>query len=86
MAERIADRIAVKMREIGLTRCCWGDAFLGDDYGIKLRNNHPLNRITAACNAMERAPDLFEKYHIRGMASGGQERIVRGFRLKDNHQ
>lgn len=79
---RIADRIAAHLRSLGITSCCWGDGLLTEEFGINLKNNHPLNRMTAACDAMERAPDLFEKFHIRGMASNGQERIVRAFRLK----
>ena len=87
MSERVADKIAARMREIGITRCCWGDGFLSENFSSRsLKTDHPLDRITSNCNSMERAPDLFEKYFIRGHDCGGRPRNVRAFLLKDQTQ
>lgn len=91
---RIADDIAHQLIDgydfkIG-SIVMWGDGILSDASGLitgKL-SNHPLDRMTAACNALERAPDLFQKVKIRGMDSHARSRDVRGFRLigKPRHQ
>ncbi len=80
---RIADHIAIAMREAGLSSVMWGDGLLVNAarQHMRLRNSHPLNVMTAACNAMERAPDIFEKRHIRGCDCNGNSRLVRGFLL-----
>lgn len=86
MRIRLADRIAAHMIEEGITNCCWGDGFLVDvcrDH-MSLENDHPIMVLTAACNAMERAPDLFKKWKIRAMDSRGHDRVVRAFGLKDD--
>lgn len=82
---RIADRIAHAMieQDYGST-IMWGDGLLNDvaaDHITGKMSRHPLDRMTAACNALERAPDLFEKRFIRGHDCNGHDRLVRGFKL-----
>ena len=79
---RIADHIAAYMDREGITYAAWGDGFLCDVGRPLMRGRaaaHPLNSITAACDAMERAPDLFRKFRMRGHDSNGRARIVRCF-------
>lgn len=85
MRVRLADRIAHAMiaEDYGST-IMWGDGLLNDvAYGHVTGRmaNHPFDRMLAALNALERAPDLFEKRHIRGCDSRGQNRLIRGFKL-----
>lgn len=82
---RLADRIAHAMisQDYG-DHIMWGDGLLNDvAYGhVRGRmGRHPLDRMTAACNALERAPDLFKKSRTLGMDSRGRERVVRYFCL-----
>lgn len=82
---RIADHIAAALREDGTEWVCWGDGILVDVAKPHLKGHaasHPLNVMTAACNAMERAPDLFEKHKMHGMDCRGRSRVVRAFKLK----
>lgn len=61
----------------------WGDGLLNDvSYGhVNGRmGNHPLDRQIAALNALDRAPDLFRKFHVKAYVGPG-ERIVRCFEL-----
>lgn len=80
---RIADRIALHMREQGTEWIMWGDGSLVDAAHGHVKANHPLDVMRAACDAMDRAPDLFEKHTIRGMDSRARDRLVRGYRLKN---
>lgn len=82
---RLADRIAQAMieQDYGDT-IMWGDGLLNDiahGHVTGRLSRHPLDRMIAACNALERAPDLFEKRHIHGCDSRNRERLVRGFKL-----
>jgi hypothetical protein len=82
---RLADRIAHAMlaEDFGST-IMWGDGLLNDvSYGhVSGRlSKHPLNRMILALNALERAPDLFEKRMIHAHDSNNSERLVRGFKL-----
>lgn len=80
---RLADHIAEAMKQENIRYICWGDGFLVDtarDH-LKLRNMHPLNILKAACDAMERAPDRFEKFMMRGHDCRARQRLVRAFRL-----
>ena len=83
---RIADHIAAYMIENDLSHLMWGDGHLvnaaHDHVCFKTKPKHPLNVMDAACAAMDRAPDLFIKSHIRGMDSKGRPRVVRSFKLK----
>lgn len=82
--KRIADHIADALRREGTEWVCWGDGILCDVARPLLRGRaaaHPLNAITAACDAMERAPDLFEKHLMHGHDSRTRARVVRAFRL-----
>lgn len=86
MGGRIADRIAAYMREHDLGALCWGDGHLANAARPWLRGKagaHPLNAMTAGCNAMERAPDLFRKTLIRAADSAGNSRVVRCFWLRE---
>lgn len=81
---RIADHIAEYMRAEGHRSLCWGDGALVNaarDHIKGRAGSHPLNVMTAACNAMERAPDLFEKFKIHGHDCRSNARVVRAFRL-----
>jgi hypothetical protein len=82
---RLADRIAHAMiaDDYGAT-IMWGDGLLNDvacGHVSGRLSRHPLDRMIAALNALERAPDLFEKRMIRACDSNGSERVVRGFKL-----
>jgi hypothetical protein len=62
----------------------WGDGLLNDaSYGhvTGKMSKHPLDRMIMALNALERAPDLFEKRHVRAHDSNCHERLVRSFKL-----
>jgi hypothetical protein len=86
MRKRIADYVADYMREENMSSVCWGDGFLVDASASHIRgkmSKHPLDIMTAACNALERAPDIFEKFMMRGHDCNGNPRVVRAFRLKD---
>ena len=53
--KRIADHIADYMRHEGMTSICWGDAALVNaarDHIQGRAGSHPLNVMTAACNAI----------------------------------
>lgn len=84
---RLADRIAHAMiADDGYTDCImWGDGLLNDcvvDHGSKAKMaRHPLDRMIIALNALERAPDLFEKRRIHAHDSNANARVVRSFRL-----
>lgn len=82
---RIADRIAHAMIEQDYGgMIMWGDGMLNDAICGHVTGKlarHPLDRMIAACNALERAPDLFEKRMIRAVDSNNHERLVRGFKL-----
>lgn len=83
---RIADRIADALIAEGITCVCWGDGILVDAAREHLRGRaaaHPLNAMTAACNALERAPDRFRKFKMRGHDCNGRQRAVRAFELID---
>lgn len=82
---RLAERIAEALRAEGAVWVCWGDGILVEACGdhVKLKNNHPLNVINAACNAMERAPDIFEKHLVRGHDARCRSRLVRAFKLRE---
>lgn len=81
---RIADTIAERMRAEGRDSVLWGDGFLSDQRDLfRLANMHPLNVIEAACNALERAPDLFEKRMVHAHDARCRARVVRGFKLKE---
>lgn len=82
---RLADRLAHAMieQDYGST-IMWGDGLLNDvAYGhVSGRlSNHPLDRMILALNALERAPDLFEKRMIHAHDSNNHSRVVRGFKL-----
>jgi hypothetical protein len=81
---RLADRIAHAMIEQDYgSSIMWGDGLLNDvAYGhVKgRRSKHPLDRQLAALDALERAPDLFQKHYIR-LHTGPGERLVRSFKL-----
>jgi hypothetical protein len=82
--KRVADYIAEAMEKDGIECICWGDGLLvdvGRDH-LKLRNMHPLNVTKAACDALENAPDRFEKFMMRGHDARARPRLVRAFRLK----
>ncbi|WP_422363133.1 hypothetical protein [Pyruvatibacter mobilis] len=86
--KRIAEYIAEALIEDGTTCVCWGDGILVDVARPHLKGHaasHPLNVMTAACNALERAPDLFEKRKMYGMDCRGRARLVRMFMLKQPH-
>lgn len=82
---RLADRIAHAMIEDGYGQhIMWGDGLLNDAaYGhVKGRlSRHPLDRMIAALNALDRAPDLFEKHWYSGIDSNGRPRRLRAFKL-----
>lgn len=82
---RLADRIAHAMIEADYgDTIMWGDGLLNDvAYGhVKGKMaKHPLDRMIVALNALERAPDLFEKRMIHGCDCSGNNRLVRGFKL-----
>lgn len=80
---RIADHIFKYMIEKDIRCLMWGDGELVNAAGphVTVYNQHPLNVMTAALNAMERAPDLFLKQRIRGHDSRVRQRTVRGFRI-----
>jgi hypothetical protein len=85
MRVRLADHIARAMidQEYGDT-IMWGDGLLNDiavDHVKGKLGRHPLDRMIAALNALERAPDLFEKGMIHGCDCSGHNRVVRGFKL-----
>jgi hypothetical protein len=76
--------MADAMRRDGITCVSWGDGILVDTCRehMRLKNSHPLNVMKAACDAMERAPDLFEKFMMYGHDARARARVVRAFRLK----
>ena len=80
---RLADHIAAEMRLQGIHCVCWGDGMLVDVCSdrMRLKNDHPLNVMTAACDAMERAPDLFRKFMMLGHDARCRQRLVRAFEL-----
>ncbi|MEO0568292.1 MAG: hypothetical protein AAF066_11210 [Pseudomonadota bacterium] len=83
---RIADHIAEYMREHDIHCLMWGDGSLVNaarEHISGRSGSHPLNVMTAACNAMERAPDLFRKTRIHGCDANGNARVVRGFWLRE---
>lgn len=81
---RIADRIAAYMRENNMESLGHGDGALSDAAAehVNLGRSHPLNVMGAALDAMERTPDLFEKFYRRSSDCRGRQRLVRCFRLK----
>ena len=81
---RIADHIAIYMREHDISALMWGDGALVNASRAHISGRsgaHPLNVMTAACNAMERAPDLFRKTRVHGSDANGNARVVRCFWL-----
>lgn len=81
---RLADRIADEMIGEGITCVSWGDGLLVNacrDH-TRLKNPHPLNVMKAACDALERAPDRFEKFMMHGHDARARQRVVRAFKLK----
>ncbi len=84
MRVRIADRVAHAIIKDGTESVLWGDGILNDaggDYVKGKMAHHPLDRITAVCNALERATDLFEKKLVHAHDSNCNPRAVRGFWL-----
>ena len=83
MGSRLADRIADGMMADGCHTMGWNDHRLVDYIGghTRLKNSHPMNVMRAACDAMDRAPDRFEKFYRRSADIRGNDRIVRCFRL-----
>lgn len=81
---RIADHIHKYFIEHDIEIVMWGDGCLVDASRkhVKLKNMHPLNVMDAAINAMDRAPDLFEKSYVRGHDSQSRQRVVRSFKVK----
>lgn len=81
---RLADIIAhaMALNDYGTT-IMWGDGLLNDvAYGrvTGKKAQHPLDRQILALNALDRAPDLFEKRYIR-VWTGVAETRVRSFKL-----
>jgi hypothetical protein len=79
---RIADRVAHLLIADGVESVVWGDGVLAEaacQHGTK--HVHPLDRIQAAINSCEQAPDLFRKTRIHGHDSRGRPRITRCFWL-----
>ena len=83
-AVRLADRIADEMKRQNVRCVSWGDGLLVDvcRSRMRLKNDHPLNVMKAACNALERAPDRFRKFMMRGHDCNGNARLVRAFELR----
>ncbi len=81
---RIADHIHKYFVEHDIEITIWGDGCLVDAASkhVKLKNMHPLNVMEAAVNALDRAPDLFEKGYVRAHDSQLRQRVVRSFRVK----
>lgn len=84
---RLADRIANVMLDPDSgygNVIMWGDGLLNDvAYGhvTGRMSKHPLDRMIMALNALERAPDLFQKSWTLAHDSNGRQRRVRSFRL-----
>jgi hypothetical protein len=85
---RLADRIAQAMiDDDGYYDQCimWGDWLLNDcvvDHGCTGKMaRHPLDRMIVALNALERAPDLFQKQHVHAHDCNANARVVRSFKL-----
>ena len=84
-AVRIAEHIAAELKRAGLCSVSWGDPILVDSLPerTRRRNSHPLAAMKSACDALDRAPDLFTKAFIKAHDKSGTPRVVRSFRLID---
>lgn len=81
---RLADVIAhaMPLNDYG-DRIMWGDGLLNNVAYGRVRgrmSNHPLDRMIMALDALDRAPDLFEKGYAM-IWTGTRETKVRSFRL-----
>lgn len=81
--KRLADHVADEMDRRGTQYVSWGDGILVDvcRERMHLKNDHPLNVLKAACDALERAPDRFRKFMMVGHDARGRTRTVRAFEL-----
>lgn len=84
MASAVANAVAKAMRDQSCYSVGWGDSWVLDQAGdlVRVKIDHPLNRMRAVFQHLERAQDMFEKRHRRSMNSKGAEVIVRVFRLR----
>jgi len=82
----VSEKVAASMREQGCFTVMWLDGWVLDQVAdmVKVEHDHPLNRMRAVFAHLERC-DMFEKRYIRGVDSKCRDRIVRSFRLKDQH-
>jgi len=82
----VSERVAEQMRANGCFVVMWLDGWILDQVGdmVKVKRDHPLNRMRAIFSHLERC-HMFEKRRIRGVDSQCRERVVRGFRLKDQY-
>ncbi len=83
MASKVAKAVYEGMKKDGCTFLGWGDgnvlSYAGDL--VKVKNEHPLNRMRAIFAHMERAPELFEKRFRTSMNLRGAEARVRCFKI-----
>ena len=83
----VGDAIMKSMKEHKCFSVGWGDGWILDNAGdlVKVKIDHPLNRMRAIFQHLER-DERFEKKYRKSMRSDGKEARVRVFRLKDDFQ
>ena len=83
----VSQAVAAQMRVEGCFTVMWLDGWILDQVGdmVRVKIDHPMNRMRAIFSHLERCP-MFEKRRIRGMDSRGRDRVVRGFRLREDHR
>lgn len=83
MATPVAEKVAERMRELGITSVAWLDGFVLDCAGdmVSVQTPHPLNRMSAIFRHLDRSPDIFQKGLIRATDSSGRSSTVRCFWL-----
>ncbi len=84
MTSKVAKLVADACRREGCPVVGWGDSWVLDTGAgdlVKVKNDHPLNRMRAVFAHLDRSPELFQKGYRRSMNSRGAEVVVRTFRL-----
>lgn len=79
---KVTDKIIYQMRKDDCYRVAWLDGWLLDVVGdmVKVKREHPLNRMSAIFQHLERDKRFKKNYRI-SMRSDGKEARVRSFML-----
>ena len=93
-AKTYAETMVDVLNDLGMVHAVWGipepleecyrrkhpDALGGGTWP------HPLVVFKIVLNSLARRPDLFDRHYIRGHDNSGRSRIVRGYKLREEHR